>query len=225
MQNETGFPTLSEYEVFQKIRKSRKPNSSVGCDVPLKIVKTFSVELASPITKIFNIITKSQKYPDHWKVENGIAIPKIWPPENEDSLRIISKTPYFSKIYESFVFDWLMEVIRPFLDPDQCGVKGMSITHYLVKFLHFIHSSLDFKEPNAVIGAFIDMSKAFNRVDHSILIEDLYKMKCPSWLLRIVFSFLDKRSLILSFKGFQTLPKVLNGVLHKEHCWGLYFSL
>ena len=81
-----------------------------------------------------------------------------------------------------------MEVIRPFLDPDQFGVKGLSITHYLLKLIHFVHTSLDTTNSDAVITAFIDMSKAFNRVDHNLLIADLHDMK-PSWLLRVIYSF------------------------------------
>ena len=105
----------------------------------------------------------------------------------------------------------MLEVIKPFLDPDQCGIKGMSTTHYLINFLHFIQSNLDVKRPNAVIGAFIDMSKAFNRVDHNILIEDLFKMGCPAWLLKTVISFLSNRTLIVNFKGSKSLPKQLPG--------------
>ena len=134
------------------------------------------------------------------------AIPKTSPPEDEDSLRIISKTPHLSKLYESFICDWLLERTGKFLDPDQHGVKGLSITHYLIKFLHFIQSSLDLKEPTAVIGAFIEMSKAFNRVNHNILIEDLFLMKCPAFLIKLVMSFLGQRTLILSYKGEFSSP-------------------
>ena len=126
------------------------------------------------------------------KIENDVPLKKIDQPESESDLRIISKTPYISKLYESFLCSWLLEVIKPFLDPDQFGVKGLSISHYLIKFLHFIFKSLDSVSPNAVIAAFVDMSKAFNRVDHSIFLEDLYNMHCPSWLLRIFYSFLVK---------------------------------
>ena len=121
------------------------------------------------------------------------------------------KTPYFSKVYESFVCDWLMEKIQPYLDQDQFGMKGLSITHYLIKFLHFIQGNLDLSKPTAVIGAFVDMSKAFNRVDHNILIEDLYNMKCPPWLIRIVMSFLSNRVLIFSYKGASSTPLDLPG--------------
>ena len=140
------------------------------------------MELALPISKIFNSISKDQIYPNHGKIEHGVPIPKSYPPEDESCLRVISKTAFLSKLYESFVCKWLFPVIEKYLDPAQCGVKGLSITHYLIRFIHFIQSSLDNLTPTAVIAAYIDMSKAFNRVDHTLLVQDLYDMHCLSWL-------------------------------------------
>ena len=124
--------------------KSLKNNSSVGCDIPPKIIKEFSVELSLPISIIFNSITKKQIYPTHWKIEHGVGIPKI--------------SPFLSKLYETFLSKWLLEVISHHLDPAQCGLKGLSITHCLIRFLHFIQSSLDSYKPHTVIAAFFDMS-------------------------------------------------------------------
>ena len=107
-------PILSDYDVYMKMRRAKKPQSSVGCDIPVKIVKEFSVELSLPVSKIFNFITKSKKYPKHWKMENGIALEKITPAESETNLRIISKTPFLSKLlYKSFIYDWLIKIIEP----------------------------------------------------------------------------------------------------------------
>ena len=102
-------------------------------------------------------------------------------------------------------------MVSPFLDPDQFGMKGMSITHCLINFLDFIQGTLDKNVPNAVIATFIDMSKAYNRVDHSILVQDLADMHCPGWLLRIVVSFLENRIMIFSYKGNITTPRQLPG--------------
>ena len=55
----------------------------------------------------------------------------------------------------------------------------------------------------------LDLSKAFNRVDHNLCIQDLFDMKCPSWLLRIVFSYLSERSLIVTYRGATAAPKSL----------------
>jgi hypothetical protein len=64
-------------------------------------------------------------------------------------------------------------------------LKGFSITHYLIKLLHFVHVILDLRQPHTVLAALIDLSKAFNRVDHTLVIQDLYGMHTPSWLLKI----------------------------------------
>ena len=178
--------------------RAKKPNSLVPGDLPTKLVKTFADILAGPVTDIFNHISLTSVYPKQWKVEHQIPIPKVTPPASEDDLRNISKTPFFSKVYESFIADWLLEIVGPFLDPGQCGLKGSSITHYLIQLLHFVFSTLDLRQPHAVLAAFIDLSKAFNRVDHSILIQDLYDMHTPAWLLKIIFSYLSERSMALT---------------------------
>ena len=194
-------PRLSVNAVNKRIVKAKKPVGIVPGDLPRKLVQKCSDLIAIPATKIFNAITCTSSYPTEWKKEHQLAIPKSYPPENEDDLRNIAKTPFLSKVYESFLAQWLLYFIRPYLDPNQCGLKGSSITHYLIKFLHFVHSSLDMRKPHAVLAACIDLSKAFNRVDHSLVIQDLFDMCTPPWLLRIVFSYLSSRTMSLTYDG------------------------
>ena len=131
-------------------------------DLPVKIVKEFTPELAKPVTLIYNKITETAEYPRPWVVEYQLAIPKVKPPLAEDDLRNIAGTAYLSKQYESFIGDWIMPYIEPFIDPGQCGgLKGSSITHYLVKLLNFVHINLDKRQPHAVLLAMIDLEKAF----------------------------------------------------------------
>ena len=73
-------PKLSHYEVFQKLRKAKKPNSVVPGDLPRKLTQQCPSELTIPVTIIFNKITESKVYPLQWKVERQIAIPKVNPP-------------------------------------------------------------------------------------------------------------------------------------------------
>ena len=150
---------------------------------------------------IFNKILMSATYPEKWKIEHQVPIPKIFPPDSVDDLRNIAKTSFLSKVFESFLADWILHFIRPYLDPNQCGVKGSSITHYLIKLLHFVHETLDVKKPHVVLAACFDLSKAFNRVDHCLVIQDLYDMKTPAWLLKIIASYLTMRTMRLSYKG------------------------
>ena len=178
----------------------------------MKIVKEFTPELAKPITRIYNKITQSAEYPRQWVVEYQLAIPKVTPALTEDDTRNIASTAFFSKQYESFIGDWIFPFIQPFIDPGQCGgLKGSSITHYLVKLLHFVHSYMDQKQPHAVLLALIDLEKAFNRVSHQLVIEDLSDMNVPGWLLLILISYLTERSMFMRYKGATSSRKLLPG--------------
>ena len=207
-----GVPVLEEHVIYRKINAAKKPNSHVPGDLPKQVVKNFAAELAKPITIIFNAITATAEYPRQWVIEHQTPIPKSYPPTCEDDLRNISGTPFFSKLYESCLSDWLMPIVQPYLDPANCGgLKGTSITHYLIRLLHFIHSFIDRSEPHAVVLALIDLSKAFNRVDHTLVIQDLHDMKVPGWLLRILISYLTERTMIIKFRGASSSVKSLPG--------------
>ena len=205
-------PVLNEWQVYKRILRSKKPNTLLPGDLPVKLLKEFSPELATPVSTIFNRITETAEYPRQWVIEHQIAIPKVQSPSSEDETRNIASTSFFSKVYESFIGDWIFPFIAPFLDPGQCGgLKGSSITHYLVKLLHFVHSYLDLTQPHAVLLALIDLEKAFNRVSHQHVIEDLADMKVPGWLLLILVSYLTDRSMHMRYKGATSSRRYLPG--------------
>ena len=145
-------------------------------------------------------------------VEYQLAIPKVYPPLSEDDTRNIASTAFFSKVYESFIGDWISPFIEPNLDRGQCGgLKGSFISHYLVRLLHFVHGYLDLRQPHVVLLAMIDLEKAFNRVSHQLVIEDLADMKVPGWLLLILVSYLTGRSMFMRYKGFTSSQRFLPG--------------
>ena len=128
------------------------------------MTKEFSVELAGPLSRIINEISSSANWPTHWKKEYITPISKVANPESEDDLRPISLTPFFSKVAEHFVVTWLLEHIKSHIDFRQYGgIKGNSITHYLIEFINFILSHQDNKALTAILACIVDFSKAFNR--------------------------------------------------------------
>ena len=134
-----------------------------------EVVQKCAAPLAIPVTAVFNKITHSAHFPRQWKIEHQLAIPKVTPPVTEDDLRNLAKTPFLSKVYESFVGGWLLPIIKPYLDPGQCGLKGFYITHYLIKLLHFVHSTLDLRRPHVVVAACVDLTKAYDWVNPSLV--------------------------------------------------------
>jgi hypothetical protein len=57
----------------------------------------------------------------------------------------------------------------------------------------------------------VDFSKAFNRINHNIIITILSEMGVPGWLLNIVIGFLTDRELILRYKGGCSSRKAMPG--------------
>ena len=57
----------------------------------------------------------------------------------------------------------------------------------------------------------VDFSKAFNRLNHNLLIEKLADMGVPGWLLKIVIGFLTNRHLRVKYKGTQSDLKPMPG--------------
>ena len=89
--------------MYNKLQKSKKPNSMVPGELPVKLVKEFTPELAKPVAIIYNKITETAEYPRQWVVEYQLAIPKVTPSLSEDDLRNIAGTAFLSKQYESFM--------------------------------------------------------------------------------------------------------------------------
>ena len=94
---------------------------------------------------------------------------------------------------ESFLAKWILKDITSQLDSDQYGNgKGSSTVHYLVDMLNFLHEGLD--KPGCFASlCTMDFTKAFDRVDHTIVIRKL--------ILPITCSFLTERTLNTKLNG------------------------
>ena len=205
-------PIIDSHDAYQKIKAAKKPKSGVPGDLPRVIVQEFAPELAAPVYSIINNITQSGEWPTQWKQEWVTPIGKVPIPETEDDLRPISLTPFFSKVTEHFVVMWLLEYIGELIDFRQYGgIKGNSITHYLIEFLNFILINQDSTDQTAILACMVDFKKAFNRQNHNLLITKLSDMGVPSWLLKVVMAFLSDRKMVIRYKGKLSSMKNLPG--------------
>ena len=224
--NPTEVPEISDYDLYRAIRKSKKPRSQVPGDLPRRLIKDFGPELAAPTAAILRNIVQTSQWPKQWRVEYGIPLQKKENPVNEDDLRIISLTSYLSKVSEQFIIKWLMKYVGNKIDWRQYGgTKGSSISHYLIDLVNFVLYNQDLKTPHAVIVALIDFSKAFNRINHNLIIRTLSEMGVPGWLLKVVMGFLKERELVLRYKGHCSSRKALPGGSPQGTRLGLFLFL
>ena len=83
-------PVLTQHEIYRKILKVTKPNSSVKGDVPRKLLKIYAFQYAAPVSRIFNKVIKSGQWPRQWVKEYTIVLSKLEKsrsPSSEDNLR------------------------------------------------------------------------------------------------------------------------------------------
>ena len=168
---------------------------SVGPDeIPNWFLNTCATTISIPVCSMFNSSIREGRVPGLWKCADVLPLGKISRPKSIDTdLRPISLTAVLSKILESFVFNWLAPIVMPYMDPFQFGsVKKSSTTHALVHLVHYCLSALE--TPNTIIRTcFIDFSKAFDRIDHNILMRKLQLLNVPPVLLNWCSSFLQGR--------------------------------
>jgi len=155
--------------------------------------RDFCEKLSGPVCAIFNASVREGFVPPCWKEAHVIPVPKIHPPKAiESDLRPISLTATLGKILESFVGAWILERIENQLDSHQYGgLRGRSTTHALVDALHHWHSAVD--KGQSVRTVFIDYAKAFDHVDHNILVAKMIAFGLPDVIIRWICSFLSDR--------------------------------
>ena len=108
-------------------------------------------------------------------------------------LRPITLLPQLSKCLEYFPREWILAEVSDILDPHQFGsLKNSSTVLTLVELLHNWLAALE--TPGKVVRILLlDFRKAFDRVDHKILLTKLSNMGLPNCLTRWMTSFLCER--------------------------------
>ena len=191
-ENEFGIEYVTELWTYKMIKKYAKKSLGHN-DFPQRILKEFAPELATPFCDIVNCALKTGIFPTAYKKAEIVPIPKVNPPRSLSDLRPISKTPIGGKMIEKAIMSELEIDIEGKLDNTQYGnCKGSSTTHYLVKLMDQAYSATDKK--HAATALTIDYSKAFDYVDHNILMQKLVELGVRSKVIKLIASFLTDRS-------------------------------
>ena len=150
--------------------------------------------MGRPLCSIFNSSLRQGFFPSLWKSANVLPIPKSSPAPNIDSdFRPISLTPILSKILETFPYRWLLQSVSNQIDPLQFGSqRGSSASMALVHLLHKWYEACDDLGSSLRI-CLLDFSKAFDRVDHNVLLKKLVQMAFHPVLINWIADFLSNR--------------------------------
>ena len=204
-------PTLLPYQVEGRIKAFCKPKSMVKGDIFPALVDKFATLLAIPLTDIYNEITKTQVWPQVWKQEFVTVIPKCRNPMNMGDLRNISCTMLPSKIYESFVLNWLGTEVT--CKRNQFGgIKGCGVGHLLAEMWDTVMTHLEDARAAVNITA-IDYAKAFNRLSFQHCLRVFARKGASTETIAILATFLSNRTVTVRVKNTWSDPlPVFGGV-------------
>ena len=196
-------PVVEEYDVYQRLVRLKKTRSTLPIDIPDKVRKECSVLLAAPVTAIINNSLSQSVYPAIWKQEWVTPVPKITHPQSLEDLRKISSTSDYSKLYEGYLKEWIMEDIWQNIDSGQYGgLPGIGTEHMIVCLLDRVLKLLDSNnDRSAVVMVGLDWSSAFDRQDPTIAIKKFIKLGVRPSLIPLLSSYLTDRKMKVKFNG------------------------
>ena len=162
--------------------QSLNPRKSTGHDgLSARFLKEVSAEIAPALTDLFNISLSSGVFPSEWKRSHMYITPihKGGPSDDPSNFRPICVVPVLAKILEKTVSESIQLSSyleqRSLLHPHQGAYRcGRSTEDILLAAVDCIVQSLDAGHP--VCAAFLDFCKAFDSLDHVILLTKLHHL-------------------------------------------------
>ena len=152
-----------------------KPNKSPGHDnIGNFIIKSVGGEIVEPLTRIFNLSLTTGIVPEKTKIAKVIPIYKKAEKDVFSNYRSVSLLPCFSKILERLVFNRCVDFIEnhQILNEKQFGFRSKHSTYMAItQLVDTINCAVD--KNKSTIGIFFDLSKAFDTIDHNILLHKL----------------------------------------------------
>ena len=208
------FSECDENEVITIISSLSISKSSGPNGIPTHILHMLKNEISKTLSKIYNLSLSTGIHPNILKVSKTIPIFKKGSRLLVSNYRPISLLSNLNKILEKIVHNR----VYSFLEDSQCIYslqfgfrKKHSTNHTLIDITENIRQALDNKK--FACGVFVDLQKAFDTVNHEILISKLEHYGIRGIANNWFASYLNNRSQFVSILGFDSTTKpVSHGV-------------
>ena len=173
--------------------------------IPSRLLKECSQQIAPSLCTIFNHSLICGRFPSEWKSANVTSVQKKNSKEPAENYRPISLLSIVSKVLERCVYNHMYADVIQLISPLQHGfLRKHSCITQLLSVLHNIGQNLDNNTQSDVL--YLDFAKAFDSVDHQILVE---KLKCNGVVGRLLDWFTD-------YLNGQTQRVVIDGAVSQS---------
>lgn len=187
------FRNINHDHVKKCIGKLDSRKSSPEGDIPAKILKEYSEYYCELLTKTYNNSRTARVFPDSLKLADVSPLFKKGVKHQKGNYRPISKLSNLSKVFERIMYDDISDFIGPKLSPLLSGFRSKySSQHALLSMIEKWHRELD--GGKFVSAVLMDLSKAFDCINHELLIAKLHAYGFSHDALEFVYSYLTNRS-------------------------------
>ena len=183
-----------DHEIASIIKEMRQ-TSSGDDNISVSVIKALSNALTKPLAHIINLSMTQGKFPK--KLKSALVIP-IFKNGNRtlaQNYRPISILPIFAKLFEKVVYKRIYNFLESqnIISPTQFGFRqNHSTEHALIYFIDFVTKSLE--DGKHAIGVYLDVKKAFDSVNHTILKRKLYKYGMRGKCAELLENYLQDRT-------------------------------
>lgn len=199
------FNSISEKFVSEALHQL-KANKAVGLDkISARLLKDAASVITPSLTTLFNLSLRLKKFPSLWKDAKVVPLFKKGDKQNPSNYRPVSVLPTLSKILEKAVHSQLYSYLteNDLLSPKQFGFRRKASTAIATaKFTDEILHSMDKGSLTGVV--FLDLTKAFDTVNHRLLLSKLSAFGVDSSACEWFGSFLYNRSQVTVCNGTQS---------------------
>ena len=173
--NTFSFNTIKEYEL-RKIINDLKNDKATGTDmIGVKVLKAGLPVLSPILTSLFNKSLMQGYVPTCWKKKRISPLFKTGDPFDVNNYRPISILPVTMKVFEKIIHNQMSSFLikHNILNTNQSGFRKLHSTSTAVtEVTDFILTEIsEGKHTGAVL---IDLKKAFDTVDHQILLKKMF---------------------------------------------------
>ena len=178
---------------IEKELRSLNPNKAYTFkNIPPKILKESREYCSDILQKLFNKTLSNKEFPDELKFADVTPIYKKDDPNKSKNYRPVSVSPVVSKVFEKIMHDQTSQYITSFLTPYLCGYrKGFSTQQALLSLIEKWKTVLDSKSYGGAV--LMDLSKAFDTINHNLLIAKLHAYGFSKESLKLIKSYLSNR--------------------------------
>ena len=199
-------------ETVCKVINTFKPKSSKDSEgISMKVLKWILPSIALPITTLVNQSLATGIFPSNLKIAKIMPLQKQPNNCNIDNFRPISLLPSISKVIEKCVFDQVYEYFEKnkLLYDSQYGYRQSHSTETAcLEIIDRLHRQLD--QNKTPLCIFIDLSKAFDTLDHAILLSKLEYYGLQQNTLNWFRSYLFNRKQYVEIEGYKSDMRNVN---------------